>query len=861
MYVTKLELWNDTGFVENSAEYPNLSDTLTNPDFTYTDLHPAKEDLFSYFKIKGVSYETLINVSYARVTYDNLGYPVYMWVDNVACISESPSKLVGVRVHADLWRTYLADSSLQYGIVTKRIRGTADPIQSCPYRYRKLASSYTDLIHTEDPGMKYLWGVLCYTEESKSSTVTSVRMLTCPVAYGGETVYYKLGPSTTTLAAVSRNYWITSQFDEILGVAPDNITAAFLSPLPPYKVYSGTGTSEDPLVMSTNESVTPTPKPDTKVGSIGTRFLAAYLSGSGKAILVDPGDTSKTAEQSGLTGVYGSFYATITVGSTAYTSSAEHEAFTFAPVDQWVKSSFGEDVFSNLVSGDTVEFSAIFGTVTSFVIDKAGIKDVDGTNYSMLTATATNMTQTKKFTFNGSTFGTQWVIVTGLPGAVSLTVTTTSSTITSTDFDTVGNTQSMFYRKDGKCDEYTWELPADTCTTDTEEMVILDLDGNPIATTPWGLSLKNYTMRCVLSTVSAYVQIRFDGKSSLAEGLCVNIPCPAMDITTNSWSTYVYSGQRDYDIQQRKIASQQALISGITGGLQNTVSTAVMGGLGGINKGALNEADALFRDKAMASVASHPILGGSGATEEKFYNQILSDYGSAMKGVRSAAQMTGKLAGGAMLGVSVGGSLVDYAAAQYFNGKLQGIEDTLQAKQLDTVQTPGGGWDFFYHGMTVRLTSLKPDDYSVTNFQNNIQYNGITCSEPTADCSAYKDYLGPIQIQNLIVTGDIPVQAKYLIANTYAKGIRMKCVNERPDYDITADTLITDHQIKAGTYVFYNNTEYQYKINCVGSVELREQYIVDAGQKTSITLVTGDTISTLYYNKLWVINSNTVTVL
>lgn len=863
MYVTKLELWNDTGFVENSAEYPNLSDTLTNPDYTYTDLHPAKEDLFSYFKIKGVSYETLINVSYARVTYDNLGYPVYMWVDNVACISESPSKLVGVRVHADLWRTYLADSSLQYGLVTKRIRGTADPIQSCPYRYRKLASSYTDLIHTEDLGMKYLWGIVSYVEEDEEThTITAARILTCPISTSGSAVYFKMSPNATNLyTAVTRDNWISSTFDEVLGIAPTSISAAFVSPLPPFQVYKGSGTSDDPIIFASTDSSSSEKKSTSETGSVGITYLARYA--NGKSTLVDPLDSSKSKISSGLLGVYGCSYVTFTIDGTVHTydNAKVNNSICFAPIDQWVASTFGEDVFKNLQDGDTVEFSNAYTVINSYSIDKVGTKLVDGSLVMAMECTGTGTSDDRKFTFSNRTFGLRYVVVDGYPNSISLELNTSTPVISAQDFGVVSGRQAMVYRKDGKCNEYSWSLPTDACTTDDEEMVILDLDGNPIATTPWGLSLKNYSMRCVLSTVSAYVQIRFDGKSSLAEGLCVNIPCPAVDVTSNSWSDYVYSGQRDYDIQQRKIASQQALVSGITGGLQNTVSTAVMGGLGGINKGALNEADALFRDKAMASVASHPILGGSGATEEKFYNQILSDYGSAMKGVRSAAQMTGKLAGGAMLGVSVGGSLVDYAAAQYFNGKLQGIEDTLQAKQLDTVQTPGGGWDFFYHGMTVRLTSLKPDDYSVTNFQNNITYNGITCSEPTADCSAYKDYTGPVQIQNLIVTGDIPVQAKYLIANTYAKGIRMKCVNEKPDYDITASSLLTTTSISADTYVLYNNTDYRYKINCVANDEIRDQYIVEAGQNVTVTLEAGDVISTLYYDKIWIANPNTVTVL
>ena len=860
MYVTKLELWNDTGFVENSAEYPNLSDTLTNPDYTYTDLHPAKEDLFSYFKIKGVSYETLISVSYARVTYNNLSYPVYMWVDSVACVSDTSTKLTAVSCHVDLWRTYLGDASLGYGLITKRIRGTADPIQLCPYRYR-LAGDYQEIAST-NTGNNCYWIIVNTTSHKKSSkadgVIKSPRTMVVPVDKNGVSTIYIGSSSTTGLPCPTLQDFVSGAYDEYLGVDPDTISSVFISPYPILKVDSGTGTEKDPFVFKTETEST---DPVTTTGRVDFKrvtSIAAHLS---------------TATS--LNNYYTVYYSDSTsvdtdkdIGSLANAKLATLAFATDAGYPGKFSAKYGSTSYSISMAGtyplvklDALTFAGTVLTKDS-KLTLTNVSVYTGVSYSKsssdgnynitVTASATPSSVTE-FTYDGSTWGDYWIKYdpNSIPDFVLKVPSIKGQTVQGVDsYDTKHN---YAFSGSGKYQEF--QAAVDITTTDASECVLTDLDGNPVFSLPWGRKFSFVTVRPVISATSAVLEIRMDGIDSRGDGTCAVVSLPSVDITSNAYSSYVFSGQREYDITQRKIAAQQALVSAITGSAQNTISTGVMGGLGRILPTENEVAkEAWKRAEFYASQYQGDSLPVT--FRQNFASSVKSAYADMYKG-----GMGGKVAGGAMLGVSLAGAAVDYAAAQYFNGKLQDTEDTLRSKQSESLILAGSGWDWLYYGRMPGFVTLVPDDYSLTNFQNNITYNGITCSEPTADCSAYKDYTGPVQIQNLIVTGDIPVQAKYLIANTYAKGIRMKCVNERPDYDITADTLITDHQIKAGTYVFYNNTEYQYKINCVGSVELREQYIVDAGQKTSITLVTGDTISTLYYNKLWVINSNTVTVL
>ena len=854
MYVTKLELWNDTEFVENSAEYPSLSDTLTNPNFTYTDLHPAKEDLFSYFKIKGVSYETLISVSYARVTYDNLSYPVYMWVDSVACISDTSTKLTAVSCHVDLWRTYLGDARLGYGLVTKRIRGTADPIQSCPYRYR-LAGDYVPF-SSSVTGSESYWVMINMTYEYNNNKVTNRRVMCIPIDREGVATRYLSTDGTTdnTWQCCTIQDFINGSFEEKLNLSASQISSVVISPYPPLYVKSGKGTDEEPYVIETkvetdDDSMTFSGRVDFK------RVInISYYVGSG----------GYTNPQSTVTVYYSDSNPETSNKIVAAGIPAQIVSMGFAKAGGYGKSytyPYDGKVIKQTVDGVEFPYTMIpldsLVTVEGITIPDAAVLTLDNihgiygsaswsvSNYEAKLTLGTK-TEVTSFTRKDGSWGSYWVACDpdNLPN-YKVTIGDISS-LTVQGIDTV--------TPEGKSDKYAYCFSSndryqeisgscDLMTTDTSEVVMLDFQGNPIMTMPWGLHRLNYSIRPILTATAGYLEIRFDDFNSKVNGTSVVIPLPQVDVTSNSWTDYVLSGQREYDIEQRKIASQQALVSGITGGVQSSVSTGVMGTIGEMkDKGSTTNG---VKFKPINILSGKPV----------YESETINMPGEAW----SLAKKAG-VTGGAMAAASIGGALVDYAAAQYFNGKLQGIEDTLQAKQIDSIITAGSGWDWLYYGRMPGFVTLVPDDYSLINFQNNIQYNGITCSEPTADCSAYKDYLGPIQIQNLIVTGNIPLQAKYFIANTYAKGIRMKCLNARPPYDATISTF-TETSVLAGTYVLYNDTDYKYKINCVANDEIREQYIVEAGDNVTVTLVAGDVISTLYYDKMWIANPNTVNVL
>jgi len=257
--------------------------------------------------------------------------------------------------------------------------------------------------------------------------------------------------------------------------------------------------------------------------------------------------------------------------------------------------------------------------------------------------------------------------------------------------------------------EYTGSFSA-LQTTDIQTVYVCDFNGSPIFTVPWGMSISQYRCRMVVSTMSCYIQIRFDGIDSMCEGLTVTIACPSIEVTDNSWSTYVASGQREYDINARNKQNEMGLVNGLAG-------SASQGALGGM------------------------INGGTGAA--------IGMAGSAV------------------------GSLVSYASNSYYAPQLQKLSDTSHAMQLDGLLIPGTGFDFQYFGSAIQFVKMTWDTYSINVRANDIAINGCHVSEPMSSCQALVDAGGPLQIDSVTVSGPIPNEAKRYIKSRLAQGVRI----------------------------------------------------------------------------------------
>lgn len=275
--------------------------------------------------------------------------------------------------------------------------------------------------------------------------------------------------------------------------------------------------------------------------------------------------------------------------------------------------------------------------------------------------------------------------------------------------------------------EFTRSLPKNTVTTDTETYVITGFDGETFGALPWGVSVRNYRYRMIVDSINAYIQIRFNGLSSHTEGTCFTIPCIAVEVTENSWSEYSYTGAREYDLQMRNMNADKALVQGLTG--------AVQGG-------------------------SYGMLTETTGSDSRKWGMMPTKTSIGLAGAMGAFQAVG--------------SALNYASEKlYFNGEEQKWEDYGHAYQTDGLLIQGGGWDTVLFGATICMKTVKPDGYSVTQRNTDISLYGAHVLEPREDCQSLVLAGGPMQIDNLVVKGPIPVEAKTMMRVLFAQGVRL----------------------------------------------------------------------------------------
>lgn len=89
---------------------------------------------------------------------------------------------------------------------------------------------------------------------------------------------------------------------------------------------------------------------------------------------------------------------------------------------------------------------------------------------------------------------------------------------------------------------------------------LTDFLGNLAWTMPYGLQMQNKTgfYGFSFSPLSGQMIISFldadggDYLDSTSEGLVASLPLPTLPISSNTWQSYVLSGQRDYEIEAAK---------------------------------------------------------------------------------------------------------------------------------------------------------------------------------------------------------------------------------------------------------------------------------------------------------------------
>lgn len=248
---------------------------------------------------------------------------------------------------------------------------------------------------------------------------------------------------------------------------------------------------------------------------------------------------------------------------------------------------------------------------------------------------------------------------------------------------------------------------ASKTATQLNPLFVNGFTGEKLLEIPIGMSVGTHTYRVVASATECYIEIRFSDWSSKLIGQCVTVPALVMDMTSNAWSSYQYSGQREYDVTMR---ANDTLKSGI----ESVASGAVQGGL----------------------------IGGVG------------NMGAGLGAVAGAA-----------------GGLVSWGVESlWYNEAAQGAKDKYVSRQASSILISGGAFDAVLHGQDISLCTMEMDSYSEGRASDERSQIGVAVDEFE---TSFTPTTGFYQITNLIVKGSIPSTAKNLIANTFAKGVRI----------------------------------------------------------------------------------------
>lgn len=268
---------------------------------------------------------------------------------------------------------------------------------------------------------------------------------------------------------------------------------------------------------------------------------------------------------------------------------------------------------------------------------------------------------------------------------------------------------------------------------DMESYIITNEKGEPVYTLPWGITVSDVTVSLDIGDVGAYHIFRFTRNGSqfysdyaASEGLMFMAPLISLPINSNAYTSYVLSGQREYDYYSKKMSQEEKLLQGVAGSVGTAVGGAVTG-----------------------AVIGAPV-GGIGG-------------------------IVGGIAGG-LIGLSAGlltSAVQDDIETQY-RDKLQKSDDKRVANQASNILIPSNGCDYlFTGGRCFTLVKLTADNVSMSEYTDGIANNGYAVDVPVSSVSSFITAGGVLQIINLTVTGNAPPAAKQSIKNILQSGVRI----------------------------------------------------------------------------------------
>lgn len=266
-------------------------------------------------------------------------------------------------------------------------------------------------------------------------------------------------------------------------------------------------------------------------------------------------------------------------------------------------------------------------------------------------------------------------------------------------------------------------------SNDTEKVILIDGYGTPHLTLPYGFECKYAAIKTDIGATEAYHSVIlseqpitnlsqfYEAKlKAIEEGRYVNIPLAPVAVASNALSDYIVSGQRDYDIETRRMDQEKSAWQGALGIGGSIAGGTVSGALAG---------------------------GGAGA------------------------------AVGAIAGTVSGtvGTVANYWLTDYYNDKLQQATEKLYSNQASQLITIGSTADRISEAIRgLRIIRIQADDASTDEINGQIATQGYDVEIPVNDTSSFIT-TGPIQIMNLQLGGIAPPVAKAVIKSKFENGM------------------------------------------------------------------------------------------
>lgn len=269
-------------------------------------------------------------------------------------------------------------------------------------------------------------------------------------------------------------------------------------------------------------------------------------------------------------------------------------------------------------------------------------------------------------------------------------------------------------------------------TDDRRKIVFTDPTGAEMFTAPWGISFKNIVTWFDIGTSAASLCV-YLGETDTpieerkgAEGRFFSFPLPSLPVTENAWSSYVYSGQRDYDLQQKAIQRDRSAVNGIAG-----IGTQAIGG-------------------ALAGTAAAP----------------------------GAGTAVGAIAG---LVSGIAGTAVNYFTAGEFDSREQRNVDTLTSRQTAGMIANAGGVNGIVqpYGSMIgwNMLTMVRDPVSLAEIEVEQEELGYDTDTYVVDCTNLISAGGPLRIEGLRVKGDIPKEGREYISSLFARGVHIDLIS------------------------------------------------------------------------------------